>query len=295
MHKAILINDTRNEHHIGCDTVITNIIKLCKERDIEIIQTFTRQDIKLNPPRLKDAITSCDIIITNGEGSLHDGYGCSFLVPLIKMLPNKPSVLINSVWYNMGHVEGMEKFSIISFRENRSKVEFDKDHMNLIEKSEVVPDVIFATELSSENIGTGDSVYGHISEKLNKYNNHFPLDYHKQSKLKFSNGFELYNPKDINAYISWLKTLDLYITGRFHGVCLAILTGTPFLAMASNAKKIEALIRDVTDKNLIIVSLDEVEQKKKDAYQVVGAMKTYTYFAKANIKNLFDRIKGLLG
>jgi exopolysaccharide biosynthesis predicted pyruvyltransferase EpsI len=294
MKTAILINDTSGEHHIGCDTVIANIKSLCKERDIEITQTFTRQDVRIDSPKLKDAITTSDIVIINGEGSLHDQYGRNFLTSLLKMLSNKKAVLINSVWYNMGHVPEMSKLAIISFRETRSKVEFDKDHLNFIKISEVVPDVIFATELPPENIGTGDSVYGHITNILSKVKNYFPLDYHRPSSPQFPKEIKTYSQKDINDYIKWLKTLDLYITGRFHGVCLAILTGTPFLAMPSNAKKIEALIRDATTQDLIITSLDEIENKKNNAYASVGQMKEYSEEAKEKIKNLFDRIKNLL-
>ena len=35
------------------------------------------------------------------------------------------------------------------------------------------------------------------------------------------------------------------LTGRFHAVCFAVLTGTPFLAMRSNSSKIESFIGDV--------------------------------------------------
>lgn len=37
---------------------------------------------------------------------------------------------------------------------------------------------------------------------------------------------------------------NIVVTGRFHGACLAILTGRPFIAISSNTHKIEGLIRD---------------------------------------------------
>lgn len=45
-------------------------------------------------------------------------------------------------------------------------------------------------------------------------------------------------------YLSRLAAAQGQITGRFHAVCLSILTETPFLALASNASKIERLLTD---------------------------------------------------
>lgn len=291
---GILINDTSGEHHIGCDAVIHNIKSLCKERDIEITQTFTRQDVKINSPRLKEAITTCDIIIINGEGTLHDQYGRNFLRPLLQILPNKPIVLINSVWYNMGYVPEMSKCVIISFRETSSKQAFDKDHPLLAKISEVCPDVIFDSQYNLITmpylgaIGYGDSVYGQLATKLSQYDNYFPLDYHRKAKTIIP------IKGDVNYYISWLKGLQLYITGRFHGVCLSILAETPFLAFPSNAGKIEALIYDlIKGKELIINSLEEIEDKKKFAYQAQKHMAEYTGKARLMIRDLFDRIARL--
>lgn len=286
MHKAILINDTSKEHHIGCDTVIANIKYLCKERDLEITQTFTRQDVKLNSPKLIEAITRCDIVIINGEGSLHDQYGRNFLIPLLKILPNKKAVLINSVWYNMGHIPEMSKLALISFRETRSQREFETNHSGIT--SRVVPDVIFDTEVE-EIVGYGDSVYGQKASLLSTQRNYFPLDYHRKATINFGT--------NVRGYINWLKSLDLYITGRFHGVCLAILTGTPFLALQSNAGKIEALVQDLMgNQNLILYSLDEISLKKGYAlFNTKNKMAEYTGKAKLMIRQLFDDIQDLLG
>ena len=38
---------------------------------------------------------------------------------------------------------------------------------------------------------------------------------------------------------------ELLVTGRFHAVCMAILTKTPFVAVTSNSWKIEALLADI--------------------------------------------------
>lgn len=42
--KAVLLNDTRCEEHIGCEVVIGNIIKLCKQFDILVTETILISD-----------------------------------------------------------------------------------------------------------------------------------------------------------------------------------------------------------------------------------------------------------
>lgn len=290
MRKGILVNDTSSEHHIGCDTVVANIKRLSKEVGIEITQTFTRQQVRNK--LCKEAFKTCDIIIVNGEGSLHDGYGRGFLTDVVSMIPDgKPAVLINSLWYNMGKVSNMNKFSIISFRETRSYNEFIANYPELKDKTMIVPDVIFALEIPIERIGTGDSVYSNKANELSVCDNYFPLDYKRTSKAQFPNKIETYKPNDVYIYIKWLKSLNLYITGRFHGVCLSAIAGTPVLAIVSNTKKIEALLQDMTgisdSYNLIITTLTDIDNKKEIAIKLSAKVHQYALDAKDRIKNLF--------
>ena len=46
-------------------------------------------------------------------------------------------------------------------------------------------------------------------------------------------------------YLEILAQSKLLVTGRFHGLCLALICGTPFIALTSNSWKIEALFKDV--------------------------------------------------
>lgn len=280
MKKVVLINDTSNESHIGCDTVISNIKSLCSQRDIEIIKTFHRKSLPI------DFTKDMDLIIINGEGSCHDYYGRTWLCPLLLSIPpNIKTVLINSVWNNMGQVEGIEKLSIIAFRESNSFNSFKKDYPNI--KAIIVPDVVFALELN-QNIGCGDSVMHGITETLSKVSdNYFPLQYSKQSKIK------IFNTKSVQDYLLWLKSLDLYITGRFHGVCLASLARIPFLAMPSNAQKIEGMLKDMGCEELLIKSVTEIEAKKLIAIEAGDKINTYVLTAKNKINELFDNISNL--
>lgn len=290
MKKGILINDTSGEHHIGCDTVVDNIKRLSANVGIEIFASFTRQNVKNRIPKLKEAIHSCDIVIVNGEGSLHDSYGRNFLVTLLKLIPKgKKAVLINSLWYKMGQVADMNKFSLISFREQRSFNEFYNTYIKLQKKIYCIPDVIFAVDIEgNDNIGYGDSVSGNISNRLSKHDNYFPLDYKRTFKAKTYH--QEFFADDVQYYIKWLKTLDLHVTGRFHGLCLSAIAGTPFLVFPSNAEKIEALLHDMGCSELLIKSTDEIYNKKELAKELVVEAMNYVPVAKLRIRNLFQLI-----
>ena len=48
----------------------------------------------------------------------------------------------------------------------------------------------------------------------------------------------------LDQFMGALDSSELVITGRFHGVCLCLLTGTPFLALTSNSHKVEGMLED---------------------------------------------------
>lgn len=48
----------------------------------------------------------------------------------------------------------------------------------------------------------------------------------------------------LDGFFEALESAELVITGRFHGVCLCLLTGTPFLALTSNSHKVEGMLDD---------------------------------------------------
>jgi hypothetical protein len=290
MKKAILINDTSNEHHMGCDTVISNIKYLCILNGIEIIDTFTRNHTKNQHKRLENGIKACDIVIINGEGTLHDQYGRNFLQPLLAKIPKgKKTVLINSVWHNMGMIHQLEKLSLISLRETNSLLSFRKDHPT---RSGVIitPDVIFYRQpKETEIIGYGDSVYGNIASQLNKWGNYFPLDYRRDGSPLSIN----IKKDDVNDYIRWLKSTDLHITGRFHGVCLSAIAGTPFLALKSNALKIEGILKDMGCSELLIANTSQISAKKEIAYNLAHKAYEYARVAHVKVEDLFKRIKAI--
>jgi hypothetical protein len=60
----------------------------------------------------------------------------------------------------------------------------------------------------------------------------------------------------LDQFMGSLESAELVITGRFHGVCLCILTGTPFLAITSNSHKVEGMLEDAGLSHRIVRPVD---------------------------------------
>lgn len=284
MKKVLVINETSLEEHIGSKTVISNIHTLCTQNNMQVIGTLTRKEIERWIPRIKQRLRKTDIVIINGEGSLHDSPDWfSFLIDNIirdkrKLFEDKKIVLINSLWQNMDHGymdRFLDRLDLITLRESLSYNELIKDYRK-DDKISVVPDLIFALD-QPPSIGYGDSVVEDIRDKLKKRDNYLPMNFIK-------------NMPDVYSYMSWLKSLELYVTGRFHGVCLSILTKTPFLAIPSNSHKIEGILKDMNCEGLLIKSAHEIKVIKHLAKKAIPKMEIYNKDAKEKINNLFKQI-----
>lgn len=279
MSKAILFNDTSRENHVGCELVIRNIKTLCKMYNINLLGTFDRDSINSSNTQLASGIKNCDFILINGEGTLHHSPG---VASRLLEFGNKPKVLINAVWEKMFFVDrALNNFCYMSVRESMSH----KELVKCAPKGQVciVPDLIFyGTEsIKIHDVGFGDSVMARVREKFKQKNNYFPLQ------------VEATHP-DLCAYVNWMKSLKLYVTGRFHGVCLAMMLGIPFLAVPSNSHKIEGLLKDCGCSELLISNDSEILEKRKRAQELIVQAHSYAKSAKAKIEHSFQTIANIV-
>ena len=99
MIKIALLNDTtRDAGHIGCIAVMHNLRLLCLNKNWEII--FTDADChRLNKSDYSQKIQSADIVILNGEGSLHNNQNTIwFEKMLLAKEAHKKCFLMNTIW-----------------------------------------------------------------------------------------------------------------------------------------------------------------------------------------------------
>ena len=172
--KIIILNDTSSEPHHGCWLVMENIRKLAIKNGMEIIFTCpSGLDWKKNKDIL-DNIHKCDLVLVNGEGTLHHAQPVArdliTIGKYVKQNFNIPVVLMNSTYQDNGDefAEYAKYFDLIFVRETLSQ----DDLINYGIASRVVPDMTFYTKFNllkkahKNLIGVTDSLNANESMEL---------------------------------------------------------------------------------------------------------------------------------
>ncbi len=282
---VLLVNDTSNNHHHGCEIVMKNLENLLNKNNLKITKRVKNGINWLNEISILNNLKNIDIVIVNGEGSIHHNQKIG--LDMIKIAEyakkyNKPAVLINCTYEgnSFDYRKYLNFFDIISVRENFSYEELKKINISSL----IVPDLIFYFDLfkdsfykKSNKIIVSDSNILEVTNKLfhfykkNKNYLYIPMlrngiklihkDYFLLKKIKYyfiKSIFKFFkfepNNNDRNRYygvgsaykyFEILKQNNFLVSGRFHSTCFAIITKTPFLAIKSNTFKIESLIEDI--------------------------------------------------
>ncbi len=131
--KVVLLNDTSDNRHFGCEFVGAAYRELLDARGIEILGVQHRKQV-LD----RELCGKADLVIVNGEGSIHHG-GYQHLMDIGK---EWPSVLINcSIEEYRGEMD-FSNFLIATVRESKS-AEYTGQ--------ELVPDLIFSHNFERTN------------------------------------------------------------------------------------------------------------------------------------------------
>jgi len=273
--KTVLFNDTRDEKHIGCIATVTNLIKFCKDCGIEIVKTYSRKNIKefINLEQVK-------FIIINGEGTFYNAP--EYFIKILDVLEkyNLQAIILNTVWQKMFGNFNLDRIKLIAFRESLSFNDFKSNYPDFKGETLLTSDMIFYSNYEINKLGFGDSVLSGLKRYL-KQNNYMPFQY-------------IGSIPDVYAYLNWLSSLELYITGRFHGIVLSIIAETPFLAFPSTSHKVESLLKDLKCEDLLINSLSEIEAKRELAKTKIDNFKMYKLQAKKRLDILKNKLKEVI-
>lgn len=338
MKTAVLLNDTSYENHHGCSIVIKNIEQNLLDRNIKLIATNPiGKAWKKNRSFLK-ALETCDIVLVNAEGTIHhcSPYGLTLLE--IVDATNKPCILMNMTYQdNSGaYVELIRKFTKVYVRESMSQKELTAAGID----TQVVPDMTFDSSYGIANQRNADiyitdshdiwlsellynfaqkanvkflpilapyekfsskkgfikkikySIFMHIGNKISYM---FPLKY---SNLRYT-----YVCQE-NTFLNQIGHSRFLITARFHALCIAIQTVTPFIVLKSNTHKIEGLLQDMKFGMDRIIELDTLEKLVENSElntsefmfteSEIEKIKCYTKNAKKHIKHMFNEIAALI-
>ncbi len=338
MKKCVILNDTSFDFHHGCETVMMNIIRLLRENNIETINT---NPVGINWKDNKEflySLANADIVIINGEGSLHhNSKRVQELLPIGKYVKDNigiPVVLINATYQENGKkmAEYMKYFNFIFVRETMSQV--DLEQYGIV--SEVVPDITFYSkyDLSKKSVtnmvGVTDSVCSDVSDHLYEFtmqNNYiylptltvpkfrglhvytllkgFKFYVKKYIKTLFSKlGYSLdtyylgmnYYTNDYDEYIQKIADLKFIYIGRYHALCFALKTETPFIAIKSNTHKIESMLEDIGIDSSRILDNGSIMKKDLQPFSKIelNNIRKYTTLAPERIELMFQKISQLV-
>ncbi|HFU76359.1 MAG TPA: polysaccharide pyruvyl transferase family protein [Arcobacter sp.] len=232
-HKTIYILNDTSDYHGGSWAVMQYLTDLFSTKLYEILKEEKKSEIEI------EKIQQADIILLNGEGTLHSSKPRA--IHLLKALEyaqklGKPTILCNTSWFNMtnefDHV--LKNLTQLVVRE---KLSFDE----LETKHNITPEI--ALDLSFHYpfhlISNERSIRFLATDFYSKEFNCFV----------FPNGGTLEKIPSFNMRsASWKETLDKFsssrviITGRFHGFIACLKTQTRFIAYPGNTPKIDGVL-----------------------------------------------------
>lgn len=280
--RVVLMNHTNMlGHHFGCARVMRLIEDGLTSRGCVIAG---RLDGKLDWQNDRDALdllAQCDAIVINGEGTLHHGRKKATWLMEVASHPvtkDKELALVNALYQDNpdSWIPLIRGFRHLYARDGRSAVQMaahvghavahfgdlstsagampQLPHRDGILVSDSVRNSValrlarLATDLSARTSTTLVPLTVSLREE-NPYKPWLPRKLRRWTvalrQYLLQRRFPLLTyVESEEAFLSKLRQSRLCVTGRFHGVCLNLVTGTPFITVSSNSWKIEALFED---------------------------------------------------
>jgi hypothetical protein len=273
-YNAVLMNDTRMLGHFGCQRVMRRIEELLAVRGIGVIgRSAVRAEWQQDAAFLA-ALAQSHVLVINGEGTMHHGAAQARRLLDVVEHPARgttPVVLLNALYQDNPPEWGplLDRISLIAARDSWSAAEISRvtatpvRHVDDLSMSAGFIDV--PSRHRSQQVVIGDSVFPDVSSGLAAIardcrdvallpiqDRSLPVTPRADSpfaawrrSIAHAVGVRETGPcRSETDYIDRLRCASLHLTGRFHAVCLSLVTRTPFLCLASNSWKIEALLHD---------------------------------------------------
>ena len=320
--KIVIMNHTNMlGHHFGCARVMRLLENGLTVRGCQI---SGRLDGKLdwrNDNAALAKLEECDTIVINGEGTLHHGRkkaGWLMSVAAHEVTRDKEIALVNALFQANPNswVPLVQTMEHLYCRDSRSAAELSRmagrdvtSFGDLSTSEGALPDTFprsgvvvgdsvkrkvrnslynFARELSR----TTPTQIAPITASFRELNPYKPLLRRFISRKIIARRQKMYEkafpllqyPDSEEDYLRVIRQCRLSVTGRFHGVCLNLVTGTPFLCIFSNSWKIEALFEDV---GLSFRRLIDISQLNPNA--ILNEDWGFSEIEQRNIASFLDR------
>ncbi len=211
--------------------VMSAFAYLCNKHNLEVLSEIPIRH-KWSEQQYRDILDECDVVIVNGEGTIHHAAKRGRILTLIAKEFN--SVLVNAVYdHNPPEwKDDLKYFKYISCRESISANQIRE--MGL--QCDITPDLTFTFSEKIKLIeppSEGRKSIGRIGSVVGCKDYYSP---HKENLSVRAETDVFFSNANIYAQI---------ITGRFHGICGAAMLGIPFSAWQSNSCKNEGIMTDM--------------------------------------------------
>ncbi len=267
--KILLANDTAVSWHIGCQAVSDGHARMLGRAGHEVLhRVFLRSLDRHAAGRDDDVVASLrgdeslmarieavDAVVVNGEGTIHHGRGRP-LLGLLELAQSlkKPTFLVNAVFQDSdSFLPALKRLDDFTVRDGRSLAYAESLGLRA---RRVADSVLAATFDEAPADLTGDVVSDGHSQRKDAV---AALD-----GFRAATGAAWLPFDDKRAQDSWrtvparLKGADILVTGRHHGIYMALKAGIPFVALGSNTFKVEGVLEDLGRTDLLAASLDDI-------------------------------------
>jgi len=283
--RLTVLNDTdSNGVHFGCSRVMDNIKTLSARYGLRVGNTVPAATPAFSP-YMRRAIRDADIVMINGEGTLHHGRRrARWLIDAIEYAKSgdKPVALVNALYQDNPELWDpiISELDIICARDAQSAAQLTRaagrqvGYMGDLALYDEKPPSPEGNRNGNRNgMLFGDSVHVRTTRRLlataGRISRLAPAQVMPITRSCSRPGSRQAAASDLqtmysyychrrvlrfrgivsfaessHAYMEILRRFALSVTGRFHALCFALLTRTPFVAIASNSWKMDAIIHD---------------------------------------------------
>ena len=326
MARAVLLNDTSTRFHHGCARVVRLLVEGLAREGVEVAARSPARADWARDRAFLEALGSADLVVVNGEGTLHDGapLGARLLSVLDHPLAAaKPVALVNALWERNPPCwdRWLPRLALAAARDEGSAEALRRGGAL---EARALPDLSLSAPWegaagSRRGLVVGDSVRAAPRRALARAAQRLGAAYLPTKTARgrlwrwgparaalwraYTGAWSgplppLELAPDEGAYLARLARAEGHATGRFHGVCLSLLAGTPVWAVASATSKVERLLAEAGLPSRLLSAealerLSPEEARRPLADSEARAVAAYLARARGEARRLFADLRAL--
>lgn len=320
--RVAILNDTATRHHHGCTRVMANLVAGIAGAGMTVAARIPARADWPRDAAMRAALVAADLVVINGEGTLHDGAPLGArLLEVTEVRAGRPVALVNALWQDNppGWNRYLPGLALVAARDSRSAVALAAAGARGVRW---MPDLSLAAPAGvaprpRAGLIVGDSVRMEARQALSRAAQHLGAEVMPTKTLAgrlwrlpparaalwrvYTGTWRGPVPRftlapDAAAYLDRLAGAAGHVTGRFHGVCLSMLTETPFLALGSVTAKVEVLLSDAGLGRGRLISPDDLATLREVppfSPAELAAIRAFRAQAAAEAARLFADLRGL--